>query len=70
MFSLKIKQFSNWLYRRYRKRNCPNVIIRCKNDINWYKDKLQDLSNKLPNENDFIVSNLSDSQNIENLSIN
>ena len=31
-------------------------------------DKLQDLSNKLPNENDFIVSNLSDSQNIENLS--
>ena len=32
------------------------------------EDKLQDLSNKLPNENDFIVSNLSNSENIENLS--
>ena len=32
------------------------------------KERLEDLSNKLPNENDYIVSNLNDSQNIENLS--
>ena len=30
--------------------------------------KLKDLSSKLPNENNYIVSNLDDSQNIENLS--
>ena len=32
------------------------------------EEKLKDLSSKLPNENDYIVSNLNDSQNIENLS--
>ncbi len=32
------------------------------------KDKLEDLSNKLPNKNDYIVSNLNNIQNIENLS--
>ena len=32
------------------------------------EDKLKDLSNKLPNENDYIVSNFNNSQNIENLS--
>jgi len=32
------------------------------------KERLEDLSNKLPNENDYIVSNLNNSQNIENLS--
>ena len=32
------------------------------------KEKLEDLSNKLPNESDYIVSNLDNSQNIENLS--
>ena len=32
------------------------------------KKKLKDLSYKLPNENDYIVSNLANSQNIENLS--
>ncbi len=31
-------------------------------------ERLEDLSNKLPNENDYIVSNLNNSQNIENLS--
>ena len=33
-------------------------------------EKLKDLSNKLPNENDYIVSNLNNSQNIEDLSNN
>ena len=32
------------------------------------EEKLKDLSSKLPNENDYIVSNLDNSQNIENLS--
>jgi len=32
------------------------------------QQRLEKLSNKLPNENDFIVSNLDNSQNIENLS--
>ena len=32
------------------------------------EEKLKDLSYKLPNENDYIVSNLANSQNIENLS--
>ena len=32
------------------------------------EEKLKDLSSKLPNENDYIVSNLNNSQNIENLS--
>ena len=32
------------------------------------KEKLEDLSNKLPNENEYIVSNLNNSQNIENIS--
>ena len=32
------------------------------------EEKLKDLSYKLPNENDYIVSNLDNSQNIENLS--
>ena len=32
------------------------------------KDKLKDLSKKLPNENDYVVSNLNNSQNIEKLS--
>ena len=32
------------------------------------EDKLKDLSNKLPNENDYIVSNFNNTYNIENLS--
>ena len=32
------------------------------------KQRLEALSNKLPNESDYIVSNLDNSQNIENLS--
>ena len=32
------------------------------------EEKLKDLSSKLPNQNDYIVSNLDDSQNVENLS--
>ncbi len=32
------------------------------------KEKLKDLSSKLPNENDYIVSNLNNSQNIDQLS--
>ena len=32
------------------------------------KEKLEDLSNKLPNDNDYIVSNLNNSENIEDLS--
>ena len=32
------------------------------------EEKLKDLSSKLPNENDYIVSNLDNSQNIENIS--
>ena len=32
------------------------------------EEKLKDLSSKLPNENDYIVSNLDNSQNLEDLS--